>query len=87
MRPLFKRRANLGTTNTLLRELTACKSVRDADAQYSFRNYTRMNLKTYSNLFAMIEPKISGSPRFRKPISCGRQICRYFTVLCNRYAM
>ena len=72
IRSLFKRRAEFGATNTLLRELTV-SSVPDDAAQapnpYSFRNYTRMDLATYKHLFALIESRITGSSRFRKLIS------------------
>ena len=93
IRSLFKRRAEFGATHTLLRELTA-SSVADDAAQtpnpYSFRNYTRMDLATYENLFAMIESRITGSSYFRKPISAAEKFAvtlRYLATGLLRHTL
>lgn len=62
---IFQRRYQRGTTHGLLPELKSDST----NAQYCFKRYMRMDEATYDNLFSLIEPEITGSSRFRQPIS------------------
>jgi hypothetical protein len=65
VRPLFRRRRQLGVTNLLICELI----FDETGDSYNFLNYMRMNLTTYNMLLSLIEPKITSSSQFRTPIA------------------
>jgi len=53
---------------TLLRELSIETGSGTTDNPFSFSNYTTIDVDTYSMLFDIIEPQITGSSHYRKPI-------------------
>ena len=66
---IFQRRYQRGATHTLLSELAYDPNNGPSNSQYSFKAYLRMDKATYNSLFHLIEPKITGSSRFRRPVS------------------
>ena len=70
---------------TLLRELSIETGSGTTDNPYSFSNYTRIDVETYSMLFDIIEPQITASSHYRKAYYGKREICCYPAIFGNRY--